>query len=287
MLSFFTNRRTLIMQILIIFFSICFSRLALADLTLNFGVYASDKPTSMIKKFRPVIRELEKKLSEALGERVLIRIQVANSYQRGLDDLINGKVHFSRLGPASYIEASSRNPNLEILAIESKNGKKEFNGVICVRKDSSITRIEDLKGKRFAFGNQRSTIGRYLAQEILLQHGISSADIGEYEYLDRHDLVAHAVVRGEFDAGALKESTYKKLLNNGLSLKRIATVKNVTKPWVANESLSSNLKTILRNALLSIVDKKTMASLGDDGFLPGSDKDFDAIRHAIKINKNF
>jgi hypothetical protein len=36
--------------------------------------------------------------------------------------------------------------------------------VIAVQKDSPLKTLAELKGKKFAFGDQNSTIGRYLAQ---------------------------------------------------------------------------------------------------------------------------
>ena len=47
--------------------------------------------------------------------------------------------------------------------------------------------------KSFAFGNELSTIGRYLAQQYLMQHGIHEKDLSHYKYLGRHDRVGTAV----------------------------------------------------------------------------------------------
>jgi len=138
-----------------------FSTSASAQINLVFGVYTADKPTAMVKAYRPVLAALEKELARELNEPVKIKLQVASSYQKGIDALVNGTVDFSMIGPASYIEASNSEPGLKILALQSNDGAKTFvRGVICVREDSNINTISDLKGKRFAFGNQKSTIGR-------------------------------------------------------------------------------------------------------------------------------
>lgn len=86
-----------------------------------------------------------------------------------------------------------------------------------VRGACQTTRVpfSQLRGQTFAFGDERSTIGRYLSQLLLVQHGIRADELLSYEYLGRHDRVGTAVGAGQFDAGALKESTFRKLKKKG------------------------------------------------------------------------
>ena len=260
---------------------------ASANNLLKFGVYTADKPTAVVQQFRPVLDAISKGMSEELGESVKIKLQVAKTYEAGIQDLVDGKADFSRFGPASYIEAKQMNPGISILAIESVKGKKQFSGIICVAKDSPIKSVADLKGKRFAFGNERSTIGRYLSQQYLLKHGIKASDLAYYEYLDRHDKVGTAVAMGKFDAGALKESTFKKLVAKGEPLRVIASFPNVTKPWLARSGLSEDLKKALQKTLLNLKDPAALKKLKKDGFLPGSDDDYNIIRSSMDNNDDF
>jgi len=259
---------------------LCFAAVAWvrADERLVFGVYAADKPTETVKKLRPILNRLEKQLGDRLGGPVTIKMRIAGSYARGLEDLVGGRVDFARLGPASYVEAKARLPQLRILALESKKGKKRFRGIVAVRRDSAIREIGDLKGRRFAFGNRRSTIGRYLAQRYLFRHGIRAEDLADYAYLGRHDKVGWAVALGLFDAGALKEGTFAKLVRQGAPLRELASFPNVTKPWVAAAHVSEARFAVLRESLLA---------LGPERFLPGDDRDFDFVRKAIEESAAF
>jgi phosphonate transport system substrate-binding protein len=258
-----------------------------ADLTLSFGVYSSDKPSSMVKQFRPILNKLEQNLTEIRGEPVKIRMHVAKSYQQGLSDLVSGKVDFSRFGPASYVTAKESDNSIEILVIESNKGSKVFNGVIAVGNDSPIKSIADLRGKSFAFGDEESTIGRYLAQLYLMRNGLHAADLGSYEYLGRHDAVGAAVGGGRFDAGALKESTFAKQVEDGVPVRAIATFPNVTKPWIARGKLPPQIRTELRRALLGVTDMSALNDLRADGFVDGSDEDYAFIREAMLNNYLF
>ena len=258
-----------------------------ADIQLKFGVYTSDKPSEMVKSFRPTLNAIESGLANRLGEPVKISMQVANSYENGVDDLVSGAVDFARFGPASYITARESNPDIRILAIESNKGRKEFNGVICVADNSPLQGMEDLKGKRFAFGNERSTIGRYLSQLYMQEHGIRAGDLAAYEYLERHDTVGAAVAAGQFDAGVLKESTYKKMVDKGSSLRAIATFKNVTKPWIARSGMPDRVFENLQAVLLEMDDPDALKALKKDGFLAGADADYAVIRTAMQQNPRF
>lgn len=258
-----------------------------AEINLTFGTYTSDKPTAMVKKFRPVLNKLEAEISLLSKEKVNIKLHVARSYSDGINDLVSGRVDLARLGPASYIEAKQTNPAIELLVMESKNGKKRFNGVICVTEDSNITSIHGLKNTRFAFGNQKSTIGRYLAQSLFMRHGIYAKDFKSFDYLDRHDIVGYAVASKHYDAGAMKESTYKKLVKKGRPLKVIATFENVTKPWVSRAKLPVKIHELIKRALLNISNKSANKILKKFTFIEGDDSEYNFVRDAINNNNKF
>lgn len=260
---------------------------AWADVTIKFGLYATDSRSDVEKKFRPALAALEADLTGRLGETVTISLQISPTYQGGLSDLVEGRVDFTRLGPASYVLGKDQESGLSILAIESKDGAKTFNGIICVALDSDIESVVQLKGKSFAFGDEQSTIGRYLSQMYLFEHGVHATSLSGYEYLGRHDKVGIAVGRGEFDAGALKQSTFNKLVKKGVPIRALVTFPNVTKPWVGRAGLDGRIEAALRAALLELDDAKALKSLKVDGLLPATDDDFAAIRQSIMQNDRF
>ncbi len=258
-----------------------------AKVSLVFGTYSPDKPSAMVTQLRPSLNEVAEHMSEILGEDVEVRMQIVRSYDDGVDLIVTGKVDFMRLGPASYVKAKSRNPGLVILAMENKRGTKTFNGVICVRRDSDISDVSQLRGRTFAFGSKRSTLGRYFAQLHLMRNGIRAWDLAKYEYLGRHDKVGKAVASGLYDAGALEETTFGKLVKKGAPIRAIATFRNSTRPWVARAGLESRLEAALRQAMIRLSDAQALAALRFDGFLLGDDSEYDATREAIRDNPGF
>lgn len=257
------------------------------DLTLTFGAYATDRPGEMVRKLRPLLDAIERGLEQRTGQSVRVKTQIAGDYRQGIDQLVDGRVDFVRFGVTSYVTAKTEQPDLALLAIESNRGSKQFFGIICVAAEGPIQSVEQLRGKRFAFGNELSTFGRYLSQQFLVQNGIRSSDLAAHSYLGRHDKVGAAVASGLFDAGALKESTFNKMVDQGKPLRALAKLPIVTRPWAARSDLPAPIVAALRDTLLRLEDEQALKAIRRQGFLPSSDSDFDPVRQAMEQNPEF
>jgi len=253
--------------------------------TITFGVYTSDKPTEMYRKFGPIVQYLQGRLIKNKQD-AQIKIKIYPSYTAAIDALVDGDCDFVRFGPASYITAKDRNSKVRLLVMEHKKNVKRFKGVFITRKNSPLSSIRELKGKTFAFGNKTSTIGRYLCQAALVNVGIHADDLKSYAYLGRHDKVALAVAMGNYDAGVVKENTFKKY-SEIKGLKALGTFQNITKPWVVRAGFPGTLFQILQEAMLQLTDKKILKTLKQDGFLKTTDADYAFVRKGMAISKGF
>ena len=260
---------------------------ASAKVSLVFGTYSPDKPSAMVTQLRPSLDEIAQSMTDILDEEVEIRMEVVRSYADGVALIVDGKVDFMRLGPASYVHAKAANPGLGVLAMENKNGAKHFNGIIAVHVDSDITDVSQLRGRNFAFGSERSTLGRYFAQLYLMRNGIYARDLARYEYLGRHDKVGRAVGSQLFDAGALEETTFGKLVAKGVPIRALARFSNSTRPWVSRAGMDPRVETALRDAMLGLANSEALKALRFDGFFEGSDGDYEKTREAIEENPLF
>ncbi len=260
---------------------------ATADITLVFGTYAADKPTETVKKYKPFLTYLAQGMTQELGEPVKIKMKIAKEYGDAIDHLADGVVDFARFGPASYVTVNARNESVEIVAMETKKGGKRFNGVIAVHADSPFQSIADLKNHSFAFGDELSTIGRYLSQSLLMDAGISSQDLTHFEYLGRHDRVGAAVGAAKFDAGALKESTFKKQVAAGVQIRALQKFDNVTKPWLAASDMDPVVLAAMRKVMLETTDPAALSSISKSGFVEGFDADYDFVRSAMTQSADF
>ncbi len=268
---------------------LCFASFSFGDdkpLRLDFGVYQSDRATVMYRKMTPVLEALQDPLEQLLQQPVDIHLTIFKDYESGIKALVDGDVDFVRFGPASYILAEKQNPNITLLAMEQRKGLTRFNGFIIARTDSGITKLEDVAGKSFAFGDKNSTIGRFLAQAELLEVGINAEALKRYDFLGRHDLVANAVISGTHDVGALKESTYSKLCDPK-NIIVIHAFENVTKPWVARANLSKTIQEAITQSLVSLYKPEVLGELGCSGFIEATPEFYNPVRRGMKKSESF
>lgn len=252
---------------------------------LVFAVYAEITPIEVMKKVGAFREYLQQGL-RARGIPAEIRMRIFTSYGVAIEALSRGEVDFVRFGPVSYVVAKGSNPGIRLLAMESNNGAKSFNGVIAVPEASPLKKLEDLRGKHLAFGARLSTTGRYLPQAAMVKAGILAKDLDGYTYLDRHDKVAFAVAAGQYDAGAMNEETYEKFAATK-GLRAIFKFPCVTKPWVARAGLDERIATALSEVLLEAKDPRVLEPINRSGFLPAEEADYSLIREAMSRAASF
>src|SRR5262249_31317778 len=79
-----------------------------------------------------------------------IAVDVGSSYRAVIEGMGAEKVDIGWLSPFSYLMAHSRY-GVQVILITSENGSTTYRGAILTRAGSPIRRVEELKGKRFAF----------------------------------------------------------------------------------------------------------------------------------------
>ncbi len=244
-------------------------------------VYTSDSENTMKEKISPLIQYMLKKYMNDTVD-IRIKLKIYNSYEKAIYALINGDCSIARFGPASYVLAKKAEPNIRLIVMESKKGKKINYGHFIVHKDSKINSLAEIKGKTVAFGNKLSTIGRYLAQSELLKQNISAKDLKSFDYLSRHDKVSNQVYTHKYEVGVVKDNSCQ-----GTELKKIATFKAITKPWIASANMDEKSFNKIQNLFLNITDKKVLKGLKNSGFVKGTDSEYNFVRQAIENAKKF
>ncbi len=248
------------------------------------GTYASELPSEELEKLEPLREGLEKRLA-AIGFPVKIEIVIFPSYEEAVLQVARNKVDFARMGPANYVLVKRQNSGLKLLAMETKGGAKQLTGYISVPENSSVRKIQDLRGKRIAFGEQNSTTGRYFPQAALVDAGIFASDLAGYRYLGRHDKALSVLAAGSFDAASSNEVSFEKY---GVVRKYriIHTMKSPAHAWIARSDLSAQVVEKLRQAMLATTSAE-LSGLKRDGMAAGSDSEYDQVRQAMKTALRF
>lgn len=162
-------------------------------------------------------------------------------------------------------------------------GKASFTLMIAVLKDSPAQTVSHLRGKKFAFGDKKSV----LQAAIIERAGVKLDELSSYDYLDHDDNIAMAVLKGEFDAGILKDTVAEKYKAQGLRV-IYSSVPMPSYLFAVNKNLPPITVNMLKQAMLALNSntKENKAILnaieqGYDGFKPAKDQDFDVIRKLL------
>ena len=111
------------------------------------------------------VTKMAEALSKQLGTKV--EILVPTSYSASVQGLISNKVHVAYMDSLPYVLAKKETA-VEIIAVEKRNGRTDYDSLIIVKKDSPVKTLHDLQGKKMAFTSQTSTSGYLMPYSRLL-----------------------------------------------------------------------------------------------------------------------
>ncbi|MHB9096352.1 MAG: phosphate/phosphite/phosphonate ABC transporter substrate-binding protein [Syntrophales bacterium] len=248
-----------------------------------FGFCPKYNPRIMYQLYQPFIDYLNENTPYQF------EIKLSRLYRDTVERLGNKEILIASCGPTSYIRASARYPVKPILRPLSRGGKPYYHGIIFVRHDSLIQKFVDLKGKSFAFGPAWSTAGHILPEYHLRRAGIQLKDLREYAFLRHHDSVVNAVLKGRFDAGAVKDVVAYQHENKGLRFIYI-TDPIPTIPIIVHQEAPRELVAAVKSALLKIDPRdqnyiKRMVQWDEEfkyGFMETADSDYEVIRNILR-----
>ncbi|MDO9635598.1 MAG: PhnD/SsuA/transferrin family substrate-binding protein [Thiobacillus sp.] len=241
------------------------------------GSVAMDIPVEMIKRLSALTNYL------ALTTNLNVRFRPSPNLGSAVDDLGKGQTQIAYLTPVAYIDAHKKYGVIPLVA-PTADGRPNFSLVIGVKAGSGIKTPADLKGKRFAFGDEKALLQRAAVESM----GLKSSDFSSFAYLKHYDNIAKAVIAGDFDGGILKDS-----LAEGFKSKGIVVIGS-TPPlpsyiFAVHPGMPESVRNQLRNALLAL-NKSTpdrAATLeafdkGYDGFAVVDDAAYDTVRKLIQ-----
>lgn len=250
---------------------------------INFGIIPRDNPRILYEKYQPLLDYLAEKTPYAF------ELILKKNYEETIDAIGNGEMDIAILGPLTYLEARAKYRAICILKPKGINSNAIYKSVIIKRKDSPITALLELKSKSMAFSDSKSTSGNLLPRYLLANSGIHLNDLSKYNNFDYHDSVVKAVLKGQYDAGAVRDTVAKKYSKLGLEI--IAESEDIPMgPVVISSKTPFSVTEDIKKALLelnpaNVSHQKILRRLDDDlksGFTEAFDSDYADIR--AKIN---
>lgn len=241
------------------------------------GSVAMDIPVEMIKRMSALTNHL------ALSTNLNIRFRPSPNLGSAVDDLGTGQTQIAYLTPVAYIEARKKYGVIPLVA-PTAGGRPHFALVIGVKAGSGITEPAGLRGKRFAFGDEKALLQRASVESM----GLKSSDFSAFAYLKHYDNIAKAVLAGDFDGGILKDSIADEFRSKGLAVIG-STAPLPSYLFAVHPGMPVAVRNQLRDALLAL-NKNTperAATLeafdkGYDGFAVVEDSAYDTVRKLIQ-----
>ena len=145
----------------------------------------------------PVFAEL----GEALG--VPIYTVHLDSYGDAERELVEGRIDVATMSPYGYVQARKLEPGLTVFASHVARGTPTYGVYLIAGRDSPVERLEDVRGRRIAYVDKRSTSGWLFPAARLLSEGIDPVDDVQAAFLGSHGAVFDAVATGQVDVGAV------------------------------------------------------------------------------------
>ncbi len=253
-----------------------------AENIIYFGVIPRDNPRILYEKYQPLL--------DYLAENTPYRYELVlkKNYEETVKALGEGETQIAMLGPLTYLEARAKYRAVSILKPRGVNNDSTFRSVIITKEGSGVKDITDSMGRSFAFSASRSTSGNLIPRYMLASSGIHLNELSFYANFDFHDSVVKAVLRGQYEIGAVRESVAKKYMK--LGIKKVAESEPIpTGPIVAGPGVSPDVITNIKKALLDLkpggsIHDKVLKRLDEEyrnGFIEATDMDYAAIREKI------
>jgi phosphate/phosphite/phosphonate ABC transporter binding protein len=271
--------------LLVIFLSFQLSAVQAVELKFGFTPVLSE--AEMREEFQPLMVYMTKSTG------IEVTLYIAKSYGDLRDQMETGKVDIGSFSPFAYVDAVTGG-KVKIIAQSILDYSAFYKGLIITRKDSGITGLANLKGKRFAFVDPKSASGYVYPRAMLIEKGFDPDKFfKETVFSGGHDKVILAVLEGKVEAGAIYDGALAIAKGKGLKTEDLTTIAS-TDP-IPHDAI------VVRSDLDEVITKKIQKALIDlekteegkkaiaqskkklTGHILAEDKTFDVVRRTAKI----
>ena len=135
---------------------------------------------------------------------VPVKLFTPADYDGVIQGLLGGTLDMAWLGASAFAKIHLTDPNAVELKLTKQNvdGSTGYYSIAFARKDSGITKLEDAKGKSFAFAEPNSTSGYLVpAAEMTGTFGPLDQYFSEVKFSGGHEQTIVGVANGDFAAG--------------------------------------------------------------------------------------
>lgn len=164
------------------------------------GILGGENESDRLRNFECLVGHIKEDLGFAK-----VSLFPAADYDGVIQGLLGGTLDYAELGASGYAKTYLTDPDAvePILTTIQTDGSTGYHSVMVARKDSGMTELADMKGKKLGFADPDSTSG-FLVPNVTLPDAVGmpiNEFFAETGFGGGHENLVLEVVKGTFDAG--------------------------------------------------------------------------------------
>ena len=188
--------------------------------TVSLGIVSEINQSLIADHFSDFVRYVAGKLSSA--SEIEGKVVIASTPFRLARLIEQRKVDFYMESPYPTYLVNDVQGVARLMLRRWKGGMAEYRSLIFTKRNSEINRLEDLRGKTFAFEDPESTSGHFLPRHFLTRKGFKFADKSRFDpytsptdigylFANSQEKVIEWVLSKKVAAGAFSDDDYARL----------------------------------------------------------------------------
>lgn len=229
-------------------------------------------------------------LSRKVGVKFILIPMIG--YEKSVEKLKNGEVDAGILGSApAYISMSKG--LAELIARPEVRKSSVYYGYWMTLKGNGLNKIEDFKGKSFAYVDPYTSAGYLFPRAAVKARGFDpDSFFGTTKFSNTHEAAIQMLLNGSVDGCAAKDTVYKKFIDTNIELKDRLNIIEVGGPFpertlAISKRVDPGTRKKAKEALLKMDSdpegKKVLAETGRSRYVETTQGDFSAISRILNI----
>jgi phosphonate transport system substrate-binding protein len=262
---------------------------------LRLGISSAENERDAIQRQQP----FQDYIQRTLG--VPLRVFRSTDYAGVVEAMRSNQIEFARIGPANYALARRVMGDRVIPFGRDRDdqGETGYFSVAFVKADSPARRIEDLRGRTFAFADPNSTSGFAFPAYFLRRAGFDPASFfSRTGFSGSHEQSVIAVLNGTYDAAATfwsneRRGNIQRMEEKGMipaGSTRIVWTSPIipNSPWVMRADLPEDLRRDWAAAVFAMPERDpaafAVAASGATGVAPTRHEDYLDVIAVVEEN---
>ncbi len=260
---------------------------------ITIGVLPGGNPENLREQSLELAKDLQARLN------VPVNIYISKNYEGLAEAMKNKKIDFAFFTAMTFVTAENQ-VGIKVL-LKKVWEAPYYYSMLIARKDTGISKIENLRGKKIAFVDQKSASGYLYPQVILQKKGLKNSDFKEVAFSGNHQASIDFLENKRVDAAAVFSDDEKGSSSAWTKFGKTKSKYNIlwtsspipNDPFCVRQDFYDQYPKLTHTLMFSLIDvlqenggkKKFAEILGTGDLLPATSKQYDPVREMVKTLK--